>query len=139
MRSLQWSGRAVSRPLAGVGDEHGDVRVIPGGGVQVVDRALAQVQVLLERGPARRETRIIKVAEDRDPRAMGRYSPCVGQSSCPTYIQPRSVIMSLGSSAGLCSTRHRHDGITGRWLPSASTRAYCTPSPWGARRPCRAW
>ena len=41
---------------------------------------------------------------------MGRSSPCVGQLSMPTYIQPRSVIMSLGASAGLCSTRHRHAG-----------------------------
>src|ERR1019366_5284752 len=40
----------------------------------------------------------------------------------PAYIQPRSVIMNLGASAGLRSTRHRHVGITGRWLPSASTR-----------------
>lgn len=31
----------------------------------------------------------------------------------PTYIQPRSVSMNLGASAGLCSTRHRHVGISG--------------------------
>ena len=39
-------------PVVGVGDEELDVGVVPGGGVQVVDRALAQVEVLREGGSA---------------------------------------------------------------------------------------
>lgn len=77
--------REILQPadVVGVDDERGDVRVIPGGGVQVVDRALAQVQVLLEGGSARRDAGVMEVAEDRGRGPMGRYSPCVGQFSCP--------------------------------------------------------
>lgn len=48
----------------------------------------------------------------------------------PTYTRHRSVITSLGASAGLCSTRHRHDGITGLFstgFHSLSTMSRSTP------------
>ena len=41
-------------PVVGVGDEELDVGVVPGGGVEVVDRAPAQVEVLGEGGAAGR-------------------------------------------------------------------------------------
>lgn len=114
------SREAVS--VVGVGDEEVDVRVGPRGGVDPGDRARAQVEVLFERGPGGRpeSSRYPRIAT-RGP--IGRSSPGVGQSSMPTYIHPRSVSMNLGASAGLSSTRQRHYCITGRWLPSASTRA----------------
>jgi hypothetical protein len=70
--STAFSSNSASNVLArGPGAEQRheklNIRVIPGRGIQVVDRALAQIEVLLERGPARREARVVEVAEDRDP------------------------------------------------------------------------
>ena len=62
-------------PVIGVGDQKLDVGVVPGGGVEVVDHALAQVEMFLERRATRRELGVIEVAEDPDPRAHRPQQP----------------------------------------------------------------
>lgn len=82
---------------------------------------------------------VVEVTEDRDPRSHWKQQP-VGGPVLLTDVYPAPIgDHEPGRVAGLCSTRHRHVGMTGRWLPSASTRAYCTLSPCRAGMPCRAW
>ena len=79
--------------------------IIPGCGIEVVDHALAQLEVLLESRARSREVGSSRQARMATRRFIGRSSPWVGQPSRPTYIQPRSVIMNLDASVGWSSRR----------------------------------